>query len=69
MAQTARLAIICLAIVLAGLAFLAVPGWLFWAAMLGVFIAGGVVSEAVFRRLATPEVIKADLEDRARSTD
>jgi hypothetical protein len=69
MAQAARFAIICLAIVCAGLAFLAAPGLLGWAAMLGVFLVGGVVSEAVFRRLATPEVIRADLEDRARSTD
>jgi len=33
--------------------------------MVGVFALGGTIAECVFRRLATPQMIRADLEDRA----
>jgi hypothetical protein len=67
MAHSGRLAIIVVSIILAGLAFLTVPGWMAFLAMIGVFLAGAVLAEAAFRRLARPEMIKADLEDRAHS--
>jgi hypothetical protein len=68
-AQSARVAIVLVAIVLSGLAFLTAPGLWGWPAMIAVFLAGGIVAEMVFRRLATPDEIRADLEDRAPSSD
>lgn len=68
MAHTARLAIAMASMGLAGWSWFVVsPGWLAWAVFVGIFLIGSVVATAVFRRLASREAIRADLEDRVRN--
>jgi hypothetical protein len=49
------------------LLFMSRPGWL--AVLLGVIaiIAVGIISERLYRRLASPEEQRQDLEDRVRN--
>lgn len=53
----------------AGVAALAVvtPVWLGVGVMLALWLIGGVLSERIFRRIATPEEVRADLEERVRN--
>jgi O-antigen ligase len=70
MAQVLRFAIGLLTAVLAILAYLLLAGsWAAWAALLVIFIVGGCAAEWTFRKLATPETIRADLEDRVRNQE
>lgn len=67
MAHAARLAIALITMALAGWSWLVLSGWIAWAVFIGIALVGSVVAAAVFRRLATPEIIRADLEDRVRN--
>jgi hypothetical protein len=42
-------------------------GWTSWIALVVIFVIGSTLAEWTFRRLATPEVIRDDLEDRVRN--
>ena len=67
-AQAARFVIGLLFAVLAVFAWLWLGGgWASWIALVVIFIAGSTVAEWTFRKLATPEIIRADLEDRVRN--
>ena len=68
MAQGVRFGITLLALALAAWSwFMLAPGWLAWFGAPAIFLAGGVVADIVFRRLASRESIRADLEDRVRN--
>ena len=68
MAQLARFAVALIAGVIAVLAFLELsPGWAAWAALVAIFVVGGSTAEWLFRRLASPGQVRADLEDRVRN--
>jgi hypothetical protein len=68
MAQIVRLAITLLALALAAWSWFALlPSWLAWLAAAVIFLVGGAIAEAAFRRLASPATIRADLEDRVRN--
>jgi len=67
MAQTVRLLIFVLSAVLAGLAFFALHSFWTWAAPILIFVAGSIIAEFAFNRLASPEEKQRDLEDRARN--
>ena len=66
MARWIRFAIHLLTLGLALFAFMETQGLMAFGALIGVFLMGCVVAEMVFRRLATPEEVKADLEERLR---
>jgi len=67
-AQLARFAVALIAGVIAVLAFLKLsPGWAAWAALVAIFVVGGSMAEWLFRRLASPEQVRGDLEDRVRN--
>jgi uncharacterized membrane protein len=67
-AQLARFAVALIAGVIAVLAFLELsPGWAAWAALVAIFVVGGSMAEWLFRRLASPEQVRGDLEDRVRN--
>jgi hypothetical protein len=42
-------------------------GWASWIALITIFAIGSTLAEWTFRRLATPDLIRADLEDRVRN--
>jgi hypothetical protein len=42
-------------------------GWTWWIVPVGIFVIGGAIAEWIFRRLATPGIIRGDLEDRVRN--
>lgn len=67
MAQAARLAIGLVTAVLAVLAYLKFGGWASWISLVLIFVVGGSIAEWAFRKLATPEIVRADLEDRVRN--
>jgi len=67
MAQTVRLLIFVLSAALAGLAFFALHSFWTWAAPILIFVAGSIIAEFAFNRLASPEEKQRDLEDRARN--
>jgi hypothetical protein len=68
MAQLLRFAIALAGAILALVAWFALlPSWTAWAAGLVIVLAGFILAERTFRRLATPEQIRADLEDRVRN--
>jgi len=46
---------------------LTLMGWAQWVVPFIVFIIGSAIAEWLFRKLATPEMIRADLEDRVRN--
>ncbi|WP_434722950.1 hypothetical protein [Mesorhizobium sp. RIZ17] len=66
MAQTVRFMIFVLSAALAGLAFFALHSFWTWAAPILVFVAGSIIAEFAFNRLASPAQKQRDLEDRAR---
>jgi hypothetical protein len=41
-------------------------GWASWIALVVIFVIGSTLAEWVFHKLARPETIRADLEDRVR---
>ncbi|WFP73825.1 hypothetical protein [Mesorhizobium sp. WSM4906] len=67
MAQTIRFAIFVVSAALAGLAFFALHSFWAWAAPIALFIAGSLLAEYAFGRLASPEEKQRDLEDRVRN--
>jgi len=67
-AQIVRFAIGILFAVLAVFAWLRLGGgWSSWIALLVIFVVGSTLAEWAFRRLATAEAIRDDLEDRVRN--
>ena len=42
-------------------------GWPSWIALVVIFVIGSTLAEWTFRRLATPDAIRDDLEDRVRN--
>ena len=67
-AQFVRFAVALTSGVFAVLAFLKLsPGWGAWAALVAIFVVGGSMAEWLFRRLASREQIRDDLEDRVRN--
>ena len=67
-AQLVRFAIGLLTAALAMLAWLKFDGgWISWGLLLLIFLTGGSIAEWAFRKLATREIIRADLEDRVRN--
>jgi hypothetical protein len=67
-AQLARFAVALIAGVIAVLVFLKLsPGWAAWAVLVAIFVVGGSMAEWLFRRLASPEQVRGDLEDRVRN--
>jgi len=67
-AQFVRFGVALISGVIAVLAFLRLgPGWAGWAALVAIFAVGGSIAEWLFRRLALPEQIRGDLEDRVRN--
>ena len=68
MAQFVRFAVALISGVIAVLAFLKLsPGWAAWAALVVIFVVVGSTAEWLFRKLASPEQIRDDLEDRVRN--
>ncbi|AZO29967.1 MULTISPECIES: hypothetical protein [Mesorhizobium] len=67
MAQTIRFAIFALSACCAGLAFLTLHSFWAWAAPITIVIAGSLLAEYAFGRLAPPEEKQHDLEDRVRN--
>ena len=67
-AHAARFAIGLLFAALAVLLWLKLGGgWASWIALVVIFAIGSTLAEWTFRRLATPDLIRADLEDRVRN--
>jgi hypothetical protein len=62
-----RIAVGLLAAGLAVLAFLTLTGWARWVVPFVIFVVVGAIAEGLFRKLATPETVRADLEDRVRN--
>jgi hypothetical protein len=67
LAHVVRFAVGLLAAMLAVLAYLTLAGWAWWIVPFIIFIIGSAIAEWLFRKLATPEMIRADLEDRVRN--
>ena len=67
LAHVVRFTIGLLAAALAVFAYLTLVGWAQWVVPFIVFIIGTSIAEWLFRKLATPAMIRADLEDRVRN--
>ena len=67
MAQAIRFAIFALSAALACLAFFTLHSFWTWLAPILIFIAGSVLAEHAFNRLASAEEKQRDLEDRVRN--
>ncbi|PBC08774.1 hypothetical protein [Mesorhizobium sp. WSM3859] len=67
MAQTIRFAIFVLSACCAGVAFFTFHSFWAWAAPIALFIAGSMLAEYAFGRLASHEEKRRDLEDRVRN--
>jgi hypothetical protein len=68
MAQATRLLVALAAMALAVWIWLTLsPGWLAAVAAIGVVLIGGAIAQTIFRRLASAEAARADLEDRVRN--
>ncbi|TIV19759.1 MAG: hypothetical protein E5V74_25355 [Mesorhizobium sp.] len=67
MAQTIRFAIFVLSACCAGVAFFTLHSFWAWAAPIALFVAGSMLAEYAFGRLASPEEKRRDLEDRVRN--
>jgi hypothetical protein len=65
-AQVARLAMGLFFAALAVCALLWL-GWTWWIVPVAIFVIGGTITEWAFRKLATAEVVREDLEDRVRN--
>lgn len=67
-AQLVRFGMTLAALILAGFAFMSMaPSWTAWVAAVAIFLIGGAMAEAAFRRLASNETKRRDLEDRVRN--
>ncbi|MFK0689552.1 hypothetical protein ACFX5Q_15285 [Mesorhizobium sp. IMUNJ 23033] len=67
MAQTIRFAVFVLSACLAGLAFFTLHPFWRWLAPILIFVAGSMLAEYAFNRLASPLEKQRDLEDRTRN--
>lgn len=67
MAQAVRLGIFGAGLALAALTFFSFDFSLAWLAALAIAVAAGIAAEVAFKRLATPEQQRLDLEDRTRN--
>jgi len=67
MARAVRLGIFGVGLALAALTFFNFDFSWAWLAVLAIAIAGGIVAEVAFKRLATHEEQRLDLEDRTRN--
>ncbi|CDX11657.1 conserved exported hypothetical protein [Mesorhizobium sp. ORS 3324] len=67
MTQAIRSAIFALSAGLAGLAFFTLHSFWAWVAPAAIFMAGSLLAEHAFSRLASPEEKQRDLEDRVRN--
>jgi hypothetical protein len=67
LAHVVRFAVGLLAAVLAVFGYLTLAGWARWIVPFIIFIIGSAIAEWLFRKLATPEMVRADLEDRVRN--
>jgi hypothetical protein len=67
MAQTIRFGIFVLSACLAALAFFTLKSFWEWVAPLVIFIAGSMLAEFAFNRLASTSTKQRDLEDRTRN--
>ncbi|TIV94075.1 MAG: hypothetical protein E5V85_24700 [Mesorhizobium sp.] len=67
MAQTIKFAIFVVSAALAGVAFFTLRSYWTWVAPLLIFVAGTLLAEYTFNRLASPEEKRRDLEDRVRN--
>lgn len=67
-AQVLRFAIGILFALVAVFAWLRLGGgWASWIALVVIFVIGTTLAEWIFHKLATPDAIRADLEDRVRN--
>jgi uncharacterized membrane protein HdeD (DUF308 family) len=68
MAQTVRLVVAVAAMAIAVWIWLTLsPARLATIAAIGVFLIGGGLAKIIFRRLASAETVRADLQDRVRN--
>ena len=67
MAQWVRFGITLAAMLAALAGFMLLPSPWAWIVPFAMLLTGGIVAERLFRRLATPGVIRDDLEDRVRN--
>ncbi|ESY80738.1 hypothetical protein X739_28840 [Mesorhizobium sp. LNHC220B00] len=67
MAQTIRFAIFAVSVAVAGLAFFALHSFWTWTVPLLILLAGSMLAEYAFNRLASNEEKQRDLEDRVRN--
>ena len=67
MAETLRLGIFLVALVIAAVAFFNLASPWAWLVPVAIAILGGLIAERVFKRLASPAEIRRDLEDRTRN--
>jgi hypothetical protein len=67
LAQSVRFGLALVAAIAAALAFLALAGWMRWVVPFAIFVLGSAIAEWLFRKLATADLIRADLEDRVRN--
>jgi membrane protein implicated in regulation of membrane protease activity len=67
MAETLRLGIFLVALVIAAIAFFNLASPWAWLVPIVVAILGGLIAERLFKRLASPAEIQRDLEDRTRN--
>ncbi|TIT81669.1 MAG: hypothetical protein E5W56_07830 [Mesorhizobium sp.] len=67
MAQTIRFAIFVVSAALVGVAFFILRSYWTWVAPLLIFVAGTLLAEYTFNRLASSEEKRRDLEDRVRN--
>ena len=67
-AQVVRFAVGIAFAVLAVFAWLRFGGgWASWIALVVIFVIGSTLAEWIFHKLATPDTIRDDLEDRVRN--
>ncbi|RWA74882.1 hypothetical protein [Mesorhizobium sp.] len=67
MAQTIRFAIFAVSAALAGVADFTLRSYWTWGAAILIVVAGSLLAEYTFNRLASPEEKRRDLEDRVRN--
>ena len=67
MAESLRLGIFLLALAIAAFAFFFLPAPWAWLMPLVIATVGGLIAERAFKRLASMDEIRRDLEDRTRN--
>jgi hypothetical protein len=67
LAQWTRFGIAFAAMLAALAGFMILPSPWDWIVPFAILLTGGILAEHLFRRLATPDIIRDDLEDRVRN--